>query len=59
MTTTGTAAPAERPDTETRNGLSRLRPQPNPWRHPWLLEGFTWLYLIWSLVPIGLASTPR
>ncbi len=55
MTTTGTAAPAERPDTETRNGLSRLRPQPNPWRHPWLLEGFTWLYLIWSLVPIGLA----
>ena len=21
----------------------------------WLLEGFTWLYLIWSLVPIGLA----
>jgi len=55
VTTTGTAAPAERPDTETRNGLSRLRPQPNPWRHPWLLEGFTWLYLIWSLVPIGLA----
>ena len=54
-TTTGTAAPAERPDTETRIGLSRLRPQPNPWRHPWLLEGFTWLYLIWSLVPIGLA----
>ena len=27
----------------------------NPWRHPWFLEGFTWLYLVWSLVPIGLA----
>jgi len=27
----------------------------NPWRHPWFLEGFTWLYLIWSIVPIGLA----
>jgi spermidine/putrescine transport system permease protein len=27
----------------------------NPWGHPWLLEGFTWLYLIWSLVPIALA----
>ncbi len=27
----------------------------NPWRHPWFLEGFTWLYLIWSLVPIALA----
>jgi spermidine/putrescine transport system permease protein len=32
-----------------------LRPGRNPWRHPWLLEGFTWLYLIWSLVPITLA----
>ena len=21
----------------------------------WFLEGFTWLYLIWSIVPIGLA----
>jgi spermidine/putrescine transport system permease protein len=27
----------------------------NPWRHAWFLEGFTWLYLIWSLVPIALA----
>jgi spermidine/putrescine transport system permease protein len=38
-----------------RTGLSRLRPRPNPFRRPWLLEGFTWLYLIWSLVPIALA----
>jgi spermidine/putrescine transport system permease protein len=30
-------------------------PKRNPWRHPWFLEGFTWLYLIWSLVPIALA----
>lgn len=30
-------------------------PRRNPWGHPWFLEGFTWLYLIWSLVPIGLA----
>jgi spermidine/putrescine transport system permease protein len=29
--------------------------KPNPWRHPWFLEGFTWLYLVWSLVPIALA----
>jgi spermidine/putrescine transport system permease protein len=27
----------------------------NPWGHPWFLEGFTWLYLLWSLVPIALA----
>ena len=30
-------------------------PKRNPWRHPWILEGFTWLYLLWSLVPIVLA----
>jgi spermidine/putrescine transport system permease protein len=30
-------------------------PHRSPWGHPWLLEGFTWLYLIWSLVPIALA----
>ena len=33
---------------------SRWNPR-NPWRHPWFLEGFTWLYLIWSLVPIAIA----
>jgi spermidine/putrescine transport system permease protein len=27
----------------------------NPWRRPWFLEGFTWLYIAWSLVPIALA----
>jgi spermidine/putrescine transport system permease protein len=27
----------------------------NPWRHPWFLEGYTWIYLIWSLAPIALA----
>ena len=49
------ATPAERSPAADRSGLRRLRPQSNPWRHPWLLEGFTWLYLIWSLVPIALA----
>jgi spermidine/putrescine transport system permease protein len=52
---TRTATPAERSPAVPRTGLRRLRPQPNPWRHPWLLEGITWLYLIWSLVPIALA----
>jgi spermidine/putrescine transport system permease protein len=27
----------------------------NPWRRPWLMEGFTWLYIIWSIVPIAIA----
>jgi spermidine/putrescine transport system permease protein len=39
--------------TGTRSSASRFFR--NPWRHPWLLEGFTWLYLIWSLAPIVLA----
>ena len=53
---TGTPAPAARLARPTaRSGLRRLRPARNPWRHPWFLEGFTWLYLIWSLVPIALA----
>ncbi len=25
------------------------------WRKPWFLESFTWLYLIWSIVPIAVA----
>jgi spermidine/putrescine transport system permease protein len=56
VTTTEVAAkPAGRADARGRTGLNRLRPRSNPWRHPWFLEGFTWLYLIWSLVPIVLA----
>jgi spermidine/putrescine transport system permease protein len=53
--TTTTATPAQ-PTAGTvtaRSPLPRLRR--NPWGHPWFLEGFTWLYLIWSLIPIGLA----
>jgi spermidine/putrescine transport system permease protein len=38
-----------------RSGVRRLLPARNPWGHPWFLEGFTWLYLIWSLVPIAIA----
>jgi spermidine/putrescine transport system permease protein len=52
---TRTPTPAGGAPAVARTGLRRLRPQPNPWRHPWLLEGITWLYLIWSLVPIALA----
>ncbi len=31
------------------------RARGNPWRRPWLMEGFTWLYIIWSIVPIAIA----
>ena len=33
----------------------RRPPWRNPWRRAWLLEGFTWLYLLWSIVPIAIA----
>jgi spermidine/putrescine transport system permease protein len=32
-----------------------FRPRARPWRHPWFLEGFTWLYVAWSILPIGIA----
>ena len=57
MTPTTTQSRAVDPTSGTARHalLSRLRPRRNPWRHPWFLAGFTWLYLIWSLVPVGLA----
>jgi spermidine/putrescine transport system permease protein len=33
----------------------RRRLRRNPWRRPWLMEGFTLLYIIWSIVPIAIA----
>jgi len=51
---TSTAARVDETRT-ARTTLGRLLPRRNPWRHPWFLEGFTWLYLIWSLVPVALA----
>jgi spermidine/putrescine transport system permease protein len=47
--------PAARPGTATTAPARRKIPRRNPWGHPLFLEGFTWLYLIWSLVPIGIA----
>ncbi|HTS98324.1 MAG TPA: ABC transporter permease [Streptosporangiaceae bacterium] len=50
---TGQAASA-RDKTASRSARWRA-PWRNPWRRAWFLEGFTWLYLIWSLVPIAIA----
>jgi spermidine/putrescine transport system permease protein len=41
------------PGRETVAGRGRVRG--NPWRRPWAMEGFTWLYILWSIVPIGIA----
>ena len=55
MTTTSVPAPASQAAAQSRALARRWIPRRNPWGHPWILEGFTWLYLIWSLVPIALA----
>ncbi len=55
MTRSTEVTAARRPEAAARTPLRRLGPRTNPWRHPWGLEGFTWVYLIWSLVPIALA----
>ncbi len=56
MTTTAVTAGAKSgTDTAARAGLMRGWPRRNPWRHPWFLEAYTWLYLIWSLVPVAIA----
>jgi spermidine/putrescine transport system permease protein len=49
------AVVAERVSTAGEAQESKVRFFRNPWRHPWFLEGFTWLYLVWSLAPIALA----
>ena len=54
MTATSAAA-ASQAAAQPRARTRRLLPRRNPWGHPWFLEGFTWLYLVWSLVPIGIA----
>jgi spermidine/putrescine transport system permease protein len=51
---TATQALAREPERSTIRAR-RWRPHRNPWRHAWFLEAFTWLYLIWSLVPIAIA----
>ncbi|HLH66585.1 MAG TPA: ABC transporter permease [Solirubrobacteraceae bacterium] len=35
--------------------LRRRGPRANPWRRPWGLEAFTWLYIAWSILPIAVA----
>ncbi|MBV9206514.1 MAG: ABC transporter permease [Actinobacteria bacterium] len=55
MTPAAPVRTASAPAAPATSALARLRPRRNPWRHPVFLEGFTWLYLIWSLVPVALA----
>jgi spermidine/putrescine transport system permease protein len=53
--TSATATSQEAQETPAPTGRRRLAPWRNPWRKPWFLEGFTWLYLLWSIAPIVIA----
>jgi spermidine/putrescine transport system permease protein len=33
----------------------RVPPWRNPWRRPYVLGGITWLYIVWSLLPLVIA----
>jgi spermidine/putrescine transport system permease protein len=58
MTATGATAVTGQAGAAAKAGAAkrrRLPPWRNPWRHAWFLEGFTWIYLIWSIVPLALA----
>jgi spermidine/putrescine transport system permease protein len=54
-TASATPAAASPPRTAAVAETASPRPWRNPWRHAWFLEGFTWLYLLWSLAPIAIA----
>jgi spermidine/putrescine transport system permease protein len=52
------AAPGTRGAARSKSkGAANNKPpgRNSTWRHPWFLEGFTWLYLAWSILPIGVA----
>jgi spermidine/putrescine transport system permease protein len=35
--------------------MSRVAPWRNPWRRPYVLAAITWLYILWSLIPVLIA----
>jgi spermidine/putrescine transport system permease protein len=42
-------------DEPSRPKPGRVVPWRNPWRRPYFLAGLTWLYVLWSLVPVLIA----
>ncbi len=50
----GTASPPPESPLPSKD-IAGFMPRARPWRHPWFLEGFTWLYVAWSILPIGIA----
>ncbi|HEY1643749.1 MAG TPA: ABC transporter permease [Streptosporangiaceae bacterium] len=55
MTSVTAPRPAEPSEQAAQTPAAGPRGFRNPWRRAWFLEGFTWLYLLWSLAPIAIA----
>ena len=51
--TGGEASAAAQAASKSRS--KRVPPWRNPWRRPYILGGLTWLYILWSLLPILIA----
>ncbi len=51
--TGGEASAAAQAASKSRS--KRVPPWRNPWRRPYILGGVTWLYILWSLLPILIA----
>jgi len=43
------------PEPPSRSAFFFVRWWRNPWRKPRILESLTWLYLLWSLLPVAIA----
>ena len=52
MTATGVSPRSEAEPAAVRR---RVPPWRNPWRRPYVLGTITWLYILWSLVPVLIA----
>ncbi len=52
MTVTDTPRSVEAPTARARRWV---RPWRNPWRRPYVLASVTWLYILWSLLPVLIA----
>ena len=48
-------APTTRVEAPAARTVAPFQRWRNPWRKPWFLLGFTWLYLAWSLLPVAIA----
>jgi spermidine/putrescine transport system permease protein len=50
-----TPPPPPRPSEDRPVVNKRVPPWRNPWRRPYVLGGITWLYIVWSLLPLVIA----